>query len=265
MIGSRKWSVLLLVGFAHLACAEEFLGKARLYHTASDDMMAELVLVPLGNPGQRHILAHFNVPGFSVDGEYNVYAGECETTDCKTVFYRVIGGKNIGFVFRDSDRYYGSRMELPLAERKDPLSVYFDEKSSGGINSAEVYQAYLNWAGRDRSGTYNASAVSAALDTGLKALNASCKTTAQLQSNAQDFQKGNAIHLLGMGAKYLEEVAARCSDPDYLQVLNGIKTIKLIPGTKHQPAILDKGTLILPLSEDIYNPRYEARTWLDAL
>lgn len=239
----------------------ENLGQAKLFRTHSGNPSVELTLVQLGDKKEKRILAHFNTPEYELNDEYNVYQGQCQTTRCNTVSYKVIGGMKRNFVSQNS--YYGDYFELILPGRNKPLAVYYDEKKSKTISSEDIYNKYLVSIGRSKTGNYNADQISQSLNDALSELQQTCKSKAKIKTNIAAFQKNKSIHLIGMGKHYLTQIALKCSDADYQEELKKITVINFLPENKVKAIELKTNELFIYLSEKSYNPKYETELWLD--
>ena len=249
---------------APCAQAADMLGSAKLYKTVhGGGPEVEVVLVAMGDATQRRILAQFKSPDSSIDGQYNVYTGECETTKCETVYYKIIGGTARNLISRSG--YYGDHFELLLPERKTAIPIYYDKKLSGEISSDDIYSRYLKATGRNYDGNFNENEVNSAFADSLQLFNSSCKAAAKLDKNVKAFQEDKLIHVVGMGSHFLQEISLRCADLDYRAELSKISSISLFPTPVHKMATLANGELRIFLSDMTYNPRHEAKSWLDAL
>lgn len=238
-------------------------GLVKVFKTRTGNPNIELTLVRLGERKEKRMLAYFKAPDFSINGEYNVYEGQCETTQCSTIFYKVIGGASTNFVSKSG--YFGDYFELLVPEINKPLSLYYDEKLSSTVRNDDVYNQYLGSVGRNKTGSYNAEEVEKSLNSSLKSLQSACKSTVTINKNVDAFRKDKLIHLIGMAQYYMKEIASRCADEDYRVELAKIKTINVLPGG-HSKTIEIKGSeLFVFLSEATYNPRHEAKLWLESL
>ncbi len=244
-----------------LTAYAEKLGQAKLFKTHSGNPIAELTLVPLGDKKEKRMLAYFNTPEYELNGEYNVYQGQCQTTRCNTVIYKVIGGMRRNFI--SNSGYYGDYFQLILPGRNKPLAVYYDEKKSKSISSNDIYNQYRISIGRNKTGNYNAEQVSQTLNNALSKLQQTCQSKTTLKTNIAAFQKNKLIHLIGMGKHYLTQIALKCSDIDYQQELKKITEIIFLPENKAKAIELKSSTLFIYLSEKNYNPKYETELWLD--
>ncbi len=239
------------------------LGSVKVFKTYFDNPEIEMTLVRLGEQKERQVLAFFNTPGFSINGEYNVYKGQCETTRCNTIIYKVIGGNSRNFVSENG--YFGDYFEVLLPGRSKPLAVRYEEKLSKEVKASDIYAKYLSSVGRAKAGNYNKDEITRSLSAALVEMQAACKSTTEVRQNIDIFTQKKRLHLVGMGAHYLKEIALKCADVDYQEELVKIKTVNLLPESSRKIMELKGNELFVYLSEKNYNPKYEAKRWLDNL
>jgi len=240
------------------AFAADKLGSIKVYKSFTGNPDFEMTLVRLGDEKERRVLAYFKTSDFAIDGEHNIYHGQCETTRCNTIIYKVIGGSTRNFI--STSGYFGDYFEVLLQDRQKPLAVYFDKKQTKKVTSKEIYSQYLASVGRGNDGQSNAY-----LDDDIQALQLACKSKVKVEKNINAFSQENLLHLVGMGKYYIKEIAAKCADADYREELTKINTIHFLPEKKHKKPELKTNELFVYLSEKTYNPSHEARFWLNSL
>ncbi len=255
----------LLTSLLPLAVNAEQLGVLKVFTSHLGSTQAEMTLVSFGTPKERRVLAYFDTPEFAINGEYNVYHGQCKTTACNKIVYSVIGGASRNFV--SNSGHFGDYFELLLPGRNKPLAVYYDKKKSNSTNKNTFYEKYLRSVGRNKIGNYNADAVKKSVNEQLKNIQQMCQSKLTINKNEGIFRQQKLLHLIGMSAYYLKEIAAKCADVDYREELTKITSISILPNNSNsKTSIKLKGSqLFIYLSESIYNPRHEARQWLNNL
>ncbi len=257
----------LVMSLLPFSVSAKQLGSLKVFTSHLGSTQAEMTLVRLGALKDRRVLAYFETPDFSLNGEYNVYHGQCQTTACNTIAYKVIGGATRNFV--SNSGYFGDYFELLLPGRNKPLAVYYDKKKSKSISKNALYEKYLMSVGRNTTGNYNADAVNKLLHEQINNIQQVCRSKVTLNKNEAVFRKEKLLHLVGMSAYFIKEIAEKCTDADYQEVLTKITKITVLPNngnSKSKTTIKQTGTeLFIYLSESTYNPGYEARQWLNNL
>lgn len=239
------------------------LGEVRIYTSVAGDQRIEVTLIRLGEPADKRLLAYFNTPDAHINGEYNVYQGLCESTRCDTVHYKLVGGKSTNLV--SNDGYFGANFRLILPGRNRHIPIYFDEKQSLKEKKMDVYHSYLTSIGRSPVGSYNKNEIANSFQKLADTLHKSCHSKTDIDKNIKEFEKQDLVHLIGMGAQYLREISTACADSDYQKELAKISTIMFLPESNSKPIELKGSKLYIYLSNSTYNPKYEARYWLENL
>jgi len=258
-----KYLMLLTILFVASEVHAVDLGPVKIYHSYNNDPDVKLVLVRLGSQEDKKILASFHVDGNAIDGQYAVYAGQCQTTKCEKIHYKVVGGTKTNII--SDSGYFGNYFNVLLSGYNKPIPVSYDKKASVAASNKAVYEAYLAFVGRNKEGNFNAEEVRLSFSTALNNFKENCKSRAVIQGNIPTFKEKKLAYLVGMGRYHINQISAACMDEDYREELGTIKTIKFFPVDAYKKMERKDDELTIYLSTQNFNPQAEAQAWLDSL
>ena len=236
------------------------LGEPRVYQSYKAQQNVELTLIRLGQRSDKRVLIYFNVPGHELHKKSFVYKQQCETTACKKVFFKRLGGSSINMIMNDG--YYAHNVVALLSGEKRKIPLYYDKAQSKNKSRATLFSNYLNSIFRDRFYTE----IKGLLSMSIKRLNQECSSNATLKTNSKVFKDKQFIKLLGMGKPVLEQIADTCKDAMYKEIFSSIKKVTFEFSKQYRKMVLTKSNeLVIYLSPDFYNPTVTTKYAIDKL
>ena len=227
----------------------------------------------------RLVLAHFKVPGHVTNDKYGIYKGECATTDCERLTYKMVGGVSYGMI--EYGGYSGKHYTIILTGRTKAIRVSYDAALSQLDKPELVMRRYLASIGRLEQGLSSAGMhevgqrreqlptnekrSSDLLKEGTQSFQDSCKTKTSVSLDSSEFAKEKLSHLTGMAKYFLTEIASACADKDYRKVLAKITQIDIVPSVSPKAISLVDQKLTIYLTPETFNPADEAKAWIQKL
>ncbi len=247
------------------ACFALEISQPKVYTTdKKSNKNIELEYFILGKRSDLMLLAHIFAPGYSEDGKRAVYKGNCETSKCNKITYKVLGGQARNIVTEN----YGSKLhtQVMLSEENSPISLSIDKSKTEDISEEYFLKKYYQAVGRMESGIPSKSSLLDSEKEGIDSFKKNCGNKIEIRYDTNKFEALELSNLLGMSQYYLTEISKACSDEMYKEELEKIDIVELIPSKiKKAIALIDSKKLLIYLSSDSYNPVGEAKLWLESL